>query len=326
MKNKQDQNPWYTCQDKFIKDLAKEAVLRSQDLNSPNAESWKNIKRNTGFPNEYLEFKPKEPEQYNLPEFKPSSQTDYFKKEDPFKHPPTPSFKNWEEVAEWLEKGMPTNVEIPKNAKPTNLQALKTYYDQPYRKPEFKPASPQPVKAPPELKPFVNLREDNPFLDAWALYNYTQDNINDSSIRGVNVLFNLGKYGTQKLKGEWPPKYDESNPGFISHKNAKGITYDDYLEEMVNGGNPKKRYATWSDTDPIYSIRPQTKTGVFWKGYLTRQMDKYPPTKIAELILTRGARFLDPIDQIMLLTGHAKDLYDAYKDVKEFEKNEGNNQ
>ena len=136
------EEPEYSSWDEYTRKLAEDAVHQVLTRKNPNAKALRTVRRNLGLPNEYLEFKPKEPEQYNLPEFKSSTQADYFKEENLFKSPPMPSFSNWEEYSEWLLKDLQKNVELPEGTKPTNLQVLKKYYDQPYRKPEFKPAPP----------------------------------------------------------------------------------------------------------------------------------------------------------------------------------------
>lgn len=316
------EEPEYSSWDEYTRKLAEDAVHQVLTRKNPNAKALRTVRRNLGLPNEYLEFKPKEPEQYNLPEFKSSTQADYFKEENLFKSPPMPSFSNWEEYSEWLLKDLQKNVELPEGTKPTNLQVLKKYYDQPYRKPEFKPAPPQPVKPPPEFKPLFLPKEKKLLFRLWVLYNYVRDNVDDRSVRGVNELYNLGKIPFQMTRGNWPPKYDENNPGFISHKDVRAITFDDYLDEIINGGDPSKRYAKWSDIDPVYSIRPKTKAGTFVKGYLTRRMDRHLPSDLLINLLPAKLTILKKLNKIKESIEQAQDLMGAYDDVKKFDQDQ----
>ena len=315
-------NTQHTDWEDFAKRLAVNTARLTSDLNDPNADIWREIRRNTGYPNSYHEIKPKPPEQINLPEFRPSFIPQPQRRRNPFSSPPTPSFKNWGEFAEWLEKSMPTNVEIPKDTKPINLQELKKYYEQPNRKPEFKPAPSKPVNTPPELKPLFQPKEKDPFYRLWVMFNYACDNINDKSIRGFNEFYNLGKMPIQKFSGNWPPKYDEDNPGFISHKDVSDITFEDYLGEKINGGDPSKHYAKWSDTDPIYGIKPNNAAGAFVKGYLTRQVDRYTPLKILVNILTNKNSILRFLDKTKKSIEQFQDIQGAIEDVKKFKENQ----
>ncbi|MBR5901689.1 hypothetical protein IKZ40_05010 [bacterium] len=315
------EEPEYSSWDEYTRKLAEDAVHQVLTRKNPNAKALRTVRRNLGLPNEYLEFKPKEPEQYNLPEFKPSIQTDYFKKENPFNQHPTPSFKNWEEYSKWLLKDLPKPSSIPKNAKPLKWWEINKDYIHQNDYPEIRSSLPKQANAP-ELIPSFTPKEKRLLWRTWVRYHFARDNFNDRSIRGINEMLYLLRYPYLKMKGAWPPKYDEKNPELIRHKNVNDITIDDYMMEKLNGGDPNRWYAKWSDTDPIYGIKPKTKAGTFVKGYLTRRMNRHLPSDLIMDLLPMKLTILNKLDKIKDPIEQVQDLIGAYDDVKKFDQDQ----
>ena len=314
-------NTRHTGWEDFAKRLAERTVSLTSDLNDPNADIWKEIRRNVEYPNSYPEIKPKLPERLNLPEFRPSFIPQSQRKGNPFRNPPTPSFKNWEEYSEWLLKDLPKPPGVPKNAKPLKWWEINKDYIHQNDYPEIRSSLPKQINAP-ELIPSFTPKEKSLLWRTLARYNFADDNFNDRVIRGINEMLYLSRYPYLKMKGAWPPKYDANNQELIRHKNVDAITIDDYMMEKFNGGDPSKWYAKWSDIDPIYGIRPKTKAGIFLKGYLTRQMDRHLPSNLMINLLPAKLTILDKLDKIKQPIEQAQDLMGAYDDVKKFEQDQ----
>ena len=315
------EEPEHSSRDEYIRKLAEDAVNQVLTHKNPNGQAWQTVRRNLGLPNDYLEFKPRKPELYNLPEFRPSFIPKPQRKGNPFRNPPTPSFKNWEEYSEWLLKDLPKPPGVAKNAKPLKWWEINKDYIHQNDYPEIRSSLPKQINAP-ELIPSFTPKEKSLLWRTLARYNFADDNFNDRVIRGINEMLYLSRYPYLKMKGAWPPKYDANNPELIRHKNVDAITIDDYMMEKLNGGDPSKWYAKWSDIDPIYGIRPKTKAGIFAKGYLTRQMDRHLPSNLMINLLPAKLTILDKLDKIKQPIEQAQDLMGAYDDVKKFEQDQ----
>ncbi len=302
------EKPERSSRDEYLRKLAENAVDQILTHKDPNAQAWQTVRRNLGLPNEYLEFKPKEPEQYNLPEFKPSAQTYHLRRENPFKPRPMPRFSNWEEYSKWLLKDLPKPHNLPQNSNPFKL--LETGNDTVHQNdyPEIKSSLPEQFNAP-EFKPW----RPNNFQELGIMAGYARDNLNDKTVKGLTALYYLVDALQKKATGNWNPKPGDYNRGVFFRNDTEGITYGDYRREKLLGGNPTDWYANWSDFDPIYEWEPKSVLGAHVQGYVTSALDHFSPTEILKMA-TLGKYF--NLSKVVGIKG-AQELWDAATNSKD---------
>lgn len=302
------EEPEYSSWDEYTRKLAEDAVNQILTHKDSNAKALRTVRRNLGLPNEYLEFKPKEPEQYNLPEFKPSIQTDYFGDKNPFEPPPMPSFSNWEEYFKWRFKDLPKPHNLPQNSNPFKL--LETGNDTVHQNdyPEIKSSLPEQFNGP-EFKPW----RPNNFWELGTMAGYARDNLNDKTVKGLTALYYLVDALHKKATGKWNPKPGDYNQGVFFRNDTEGITYDDYRREKLHGGNPTDWYANWSDFDPVYDWTPKSVLGAHVQGYVTTALDHFSPAEILKMA-TLGKYF--NLSKVVGVKG-AQELWDAATNSKD---------